>query len=58
MVRDTAQMAQARDLTGVAPFYIDAEFDPAAPDWPRAGATPPPPPPVLDPPNNSPCNTP
>jgi len=46
MVRDTAQMAQARDLTGVAPFYIDAEFDPAAPDWPRAGAT------VLDPPNN------
>lgn len=46
MVRDVAQMAEARDLAAVAPFYIDAEFDPAAPDWPRAGAT------VLDPPNN------
>lgn len=46
MVRDIAQMADARDLAGVAPFYVDAEFDPTAPDWPRAGAT------VLDPPNN------
>ncbi len=46
MVRDIAQMAEARGLAGVAPFYIDAEFDPSAPDWPRAGAT------VLDPPNN------
>ncbi len=46
MVRDITQMAQARGLTGVAPFYVDAEFDAAAPDWPRAGAT------VLDPPNN------
>ena len=46
MVRDIPQMADARDLAGVAPFYIDAEFDPTAPDWPRAGAT------VLDPPNN------
>jgi len=46
MVRDIAQMADARGLAGVAPFYIDAEFDPGAPDWPRAGAT------VLDPPNN------
>ena len=46
MVRDIAQMAEARGLDGVAPFYVDAEFDPTAPDWPRAGAT------VLDPPNN------
>ncbi|MGY6568177.1 MAG: SURF1 family protein [Salinarimonas sp.] len=46
MVRDIAQMAEARGLDRVAPFYVDAEFDPTAPDWPRAGAT------VLDPPNN------
>lgn len=46
MVRDIAQMADARGLDAVAPFYIDAEVDPTAPDWPRAGAT------VLDPPNN------
>ncbi|MCC5977148.1 MAG: SURF1 family protein [Salinarimonas sp.] len=46
MVRDIAQMGDARRIDGVAPFYIDAEFDPDAPDWPRAGAT------VLDPPNN------
>lgn len=46
MTRDLAQIAAARGLDRVAPFWIDAEFDPAAPEWPRAGAS------VLDPPNN------
>ncbi|TVR10603.1 MAG: SURF1 family protein [Salinarimonadaceae bacterium] len=46
MTRDLGEIAGARGLDRVAPFWIDAESDPAAPEWPRAGAS------VLDPPNN------
>lgn len=46
MIRDLAEIAGARGLERVAPFWVDVEFDPAAPEWPRAGAS------ILDPPNN------
>jgi surfeit locus 1 family protein len=46
--RDLGEIAQARGLERVAPFYVDAVRDEAAPAdaWPRGGAT------VLEPPNN------
>ncbi|WP_188915628.1 SURF1 family protein [Salinarimonas ramus] len=46
--RDLDAIAQARGLERVAPFYVDAVRDEAAPAdaWPRGGAT------VLEPPNN------
>jgi surfeit locus 1 family protein len=46
LTRDVAQIATARGLDRAAPFYIDAEFDAQAPEWPRGGAT------ILDLPNN------
>jgi surfeit locus 1 family protein len=46
LTRDVAEIAAARGLDRVAPFYLDAEFDPQAPQWPRAGGT------ILDLPNN------
>jgi surfeit locus 1 family protein len=46
LTRDIAQIATARGLERAAPFYIDAEYDAQAPDWPRGGGT------ILDLPNN------
>lgn len=37
--RDLAAIAAARDLGEVAPYFIDAGFDPGAPEWPRGGMT-------------------
>src|SRR5690606_3630426 len=37
--RDVGAIAAARSLGPVAPFFIDAGFDPAAPAWPRGGMT-------------------
>lgn len=37
--RDVQAIAAARRLGPVAPFFIDAGFDPAAPAWPRGGMT-------------------
>ena len=39
LTRDVAQIAAARGLDRAAPFYIDAEFDAGAPEWPRGGGT-------------------
>jgi surfeit locus 1 family protein len=38
-VRDVAQMAEARGLDRVAPFWIDADPAPNAAGWPRPGQT-------------------
>jgi surfeit locus 1 family protein len=38
-VRDVAQMAKARGLERVAPFWIDADAIPNATSWPRPGQT-------------------
>jgi surfeit locus 1 family protein len=46
LTRDVAQIAAARGLERAAPFYVDAEFDAQAPEWPRGGST------ILDLPNN------
>jgi surfeit locus 1 family protein len=46
LTRDVAQIAAARGLDRAAPFYVDAEFDAQAPEWPRGGGT------ILDLPNN------
>lgn len=46
LTRDIAQIAAARGLDRAAPFYVDAEFDAQAPEWPRGGGT------ILDMPNN------
>ena len=37
--RDTGAIAAARGLDGAAPWFIDAAFDSAAPQWPRGGMT-------------------
>ncbi|MBV9078696.1 MAG: SURF1 family protein [Methylobacteriaceae bacterium] len=37
--RDIPQMAAARGLTRVAPFYIDADASPNPGNWPRGGQT-------------------
>ena len=37
--RDTGAIAAARGLRGVAPWFIDAAYDIAAPEWPRGGMT-------------------
>ena len=37
--RDVAAIAQARGLGEVAPWFIDAEHDAAAPEWPAGGMT-------------------
>ena len=37
--RDVAAIAEARGLTHVAPYFIDAEAMPQAYDWPRGGLT-------------------
>lgn len=37
--RDVAAIAQARGLGAVAPWFVDAERDPAAPEWPAGGMT-------------------
>ena len=37
--RDVAAIAAARDLSGVAPYFIDAEAAPVPGSWPRAGLT-------------------
>jgi surfeit locus 1 family protein len=37
--RDVHAIAAARDLGAVAPYFIDAAFDPAAAPWPRGGMT-------------------
>ncbi len=37
--RDVQAIAAARGLRDVAPYFIDTEFDPAAPAWPRGGMT-------------------
>jgi surfeit locus 1 family protein len=37
--RDVAAIAQARGLSGVAPYFIDATATPADPGWPRGGLT-------------------
>ncbi|MDH5832665.1 SURF1 family protein [Luteimonas kalidii] len=37
--RDVQAIAAARDLGAVAPYFIDAAFDPAAAPWPRGGMT-------------------
>lgn len=44
--RDLGQIADARGLTRVAPFYVDAQEGATAGDWPRPGGT------ILDLPNN------
>jgi surfeit locus 1 family protein len=44
--RDVAAIAAARGLTGIAPYFIDAEAGPDPEAWPRGGLT------VLDFPNN------
>lgn len=46
LTRDVAEIAAARGLERAAPFYIDAEFDAQAPEWPRGGGT------ILNLPNN------
>jgi surfeit locus 1 family protein len=46
LTRDVAQIAAARGLERAAPFYLDAEFDAQAPEWPRGGST------ILELPNN------
>lgn len=46
LTRDVGGIAAARGLDRAAPFYIDAEFDAQAPEWPRGGGT------ILDLPNN------
>ncbi|HSP23640.1 MAG TPA: SURF1 family protein [Saliniramus sp.] len=46
LTRDVTQIAAVRGLDRAAPFYIDAEFDAQAPEWPRGGGT------ILDLPNN------
>ena len=37
--RDVGAIAAARGLDGAAPYFIDADFDPAAAEWPRGGMT-------------------
>lgn len=37
--RDVTAIAAKRGLRNVAPYFIDADFDPAAPQWPRGGMT-------------------
>ncbi|MFT3761636.1 MAG: SURF1 family protein [Pseudoxanthomonas sp.] len=37
--RDVAAIAARRGLTNVAPYFIDADLDPAAAQWPRGGMT-------------------
>jgi len=39
MVRDPAKMSAHLGLTQVAPFIVEAEIDPAAGPWPKAGRT-------------------
>ncbi len=46
LTRDVYEIAEARGIERVAPFYIDAEHDASAPAWPRGGGT------ILDLPNN------
>ena len=36
-VRDVAQMAGARGLSRVAPFYVEAEASPGGSEWPKPG---------------------
>ena len=38
-VRDVSAIAAARGLTGVAPYFIDADASAAPDDWPRGGLT-------------------
>lgn len=38
-VRDPAEIAAARGLAGVAPFYLDADATPNPGGWPRGGQT-------------------
>lgn len=37
--RDVQAIAARRGLRNVAPYFIDAEFNPVAPAWPRGGMT-------------------
>lgn len=37
--RDVQAIADKRGLANVAPYFVDAAFDPAAPQWPRGGMT-------------------
>lgn len=37
--RDVQAIAAKRELPNVAPYFIDDEFNPAAPQWPRGGMT-------------------